>query len=193
MKKLIALILSLIICFSLTACFPSNHDEIDDTPKENLPAPETFDELYGVYSVIDRGMSREEITALFGEPTAVLDDYGEPKYWNYFNETKSAGATIVFDNDNIIRSKTLFFNTKKNLIPFSGRFDKDSVNLLKKDMPVEKASEIIGASALELSCQYGDGGPLNAKKIFCWYNEDGSNLMIHTENGIIKNIVFYHE
>ena len=191
MKKLSLAVLAAILTLTLCACIPSDYKNIDDTPDPNLPAPQSVEELYSVYGKIGRDMTRAEIAAIFGEGEPVPDDYGDIKYTNYYNETKSAGASVVFDENDVILMKTLFFNNKRNLIPFSEGFDFDSIPKIQSDMPVSVAADIMGSTPLELSCTYNSDGPDSAKKIYGWYNENADNLLLHTENGIIENVVFY--
>ena len=65
------------------------------------------------------------------------------------------------------------------------------MSLVKSDVTVTKAIEIMESTPLELSCTYDKTGPVSAKKLYGWYNEDGSNFMLHTENGLITNVVYY--
>ncbi len=190
MKKLISLLLALTIALTLTACLPNDYASVDDVPDENLPAPQTKEELYSLYSKLDRDMTKPDIEAMFGEGEPQVDEYGDVKYINYYNETKSAGVSVIYD-DEVIKSKMLIFNKKANLIPFSGRYIDENVPSVKSDVTVEDALEIMGSAPLELSCTYGNDGPLDMAKIYCWYNEDGSNFMIHTDNGVISNVALY--
>ena len=189
MKKLIPLILVLVL--TLCSCLPSNYENVDDTPKENLPAPQSYDELYSLYSVVDSKMTKNDLDALYGEPTPSYDDYGTPLFYTYFNATKSAGVSIIFNEEEKVLSKTLYFNTKKNLIPFSGRYINEKIPDIKKDMFVAAAINEMGSKPLELSHRYGTEGPESSTNIYCWYNEDGSNFMIHSKNGLIENVALY--
>ncbi len=189
MKKLIPLFL--VIVLTLCSCLPSYYENVDDTPKETLPAPQSVDELYSLYSVVDSGMTKEDLDSRFGEPTPSYDEYGEVIFYTYFNETKSAGVSVAFDPDNKVLSKTLYFNTKWNLVPFSGRYISEKIPEIKTDMFVEAAIDEMGSRPLELSHRYGNQGPEDAANIYCWYNEDGSNFMIHTKNGLIENVALY--
>ncbi|MBR5543412.1 MAG: hypothetical protein IKU65_04885 [Oscillospiraceae bacterium] len=191
MKKFILLLLAVCIALSVTSCLPSYYKNVNDTPDENLPAPESMEELYSLYNTVSGKTTKAELDSAFGEAVPSYDDYGEVKFVTYFNETKSAGVSVIFDENDTVTTKTLYFNKKANLIPFSGRFDSDKISLVKSDMLTADALAVMGSSPLELSCAYGDSGPLDMDQIFCWYNEDGSNFMIHTETGSITNIVLY--
>lgn len=188
MKKLIPIFL--LILLTLTGCFSTIYDDMENTPNPNLPAPESVEELYSLYNEVEQGMSKPELTARWGEPTPA-DYKGEIMYYKYFNETKSAGVAVYFNNNEKVTGKTLFYNNKANLIPFSGRYNRDNISNLKEDMSVEEAVKEMGSRPLEISCTYGKDGPESSKNIYVWYNEDGSALMINTNNGIIENIVRY--
>lgn len=190
MKKLISIITSLFLVVALCSCMPNDYSNVNDTPDENLPAPETQEELYSLYSQLDRDMTKSDIEALFGTGEPQYDEYGDVKYINYYNETKSAGVSVIYEDD-IIKSKMLVFNKKANLIPFSGRYIDEKIPTVKSDMTVEDALDVMGSVPLELSCTYGNDGPLDMAKIYCWYNEDGSNFMLHTDNGVINNVALY--
>ncbi len=191
MKKLIPLFLILVL--ALCSCIPSDYENIDDTPKDTLPAPQSYEELYSLYSTVDYKATKADLDSRFGEPTPSYDDYGSVLFLTYFNATKSAGVSVVFNEEEKILSKTLYFNTKTNLIPFSGRYASDKIHDIKKDMFVTAAIEEMGSQPLELSCIYEKEGPESATKIYCWYNEDGSNFMLHTKNGLIENIALYRD
>ncbi len=188
MKKLIPIFL--LIVLTLTGCFSSLYDDIENTPDPNLPAPQSMEELYSLYNEVEQGMSKSELTERFGEP--IPADYkGEVMYYKYFNETKSAGVAVYFNDNEKVTGKTLFYNSKENLIPFSGSYIYEKVSNLKEDMTIESAIKEMGSRPLEISCTYGTDGPESSKNIYVWYNEDGSALMINTNNGIIESIVRY--
>lgn len=193
MKKLLSLLLATLMLFTLFSCMETPYENVNDTPDENLPAPETKEELYSLYDAIERDMPKATVEELFGEGIPSYDDYGDVKYITYHNETKSAGVSLSFDENDLVIIKTLFFNKKENLIPFSGRFFDDKTSLIKEDVTIEKAVEIMGTVPLELSCQFDESGPLSTKKIYCWYNEDGSNFMVNTENGVIESVVIFRD
>jgi len=191
MKKLIPLLL--VIVLTLTSCLPSDYDNIDDTPDTSLPSPQSMEELYSLYNAVERGETKAELDARFGEPTPSLDDYGEVKFYTYFNETKSAGVSVIFDFEEKLTTKTLFFNSKHNLVPFSGRFSIDKTSYIKTDLTIEDAVAEMGSVPLELSCRYGNDGPESSKNIYAWYNEDGSSFLMHTNNGLVENTALYKE
>lgn len=192
MKKLIPLVLAFVLLFS--SCFSFLDENVPDTPDENLPAPQTKDELYSLYSKVSRGQTKAELDELFGEPTPSYNEYGELKFYTYFNETKSAGVSVIFDEDEVVDAKNLFFNTKYNLVPFSGRYINENIHLIKTDTAVSKAIEIMeGSEPLELSCRYGDDGPDDTLNIYAWYNEDGASFMLHTNKGLVENVALYRD
>ena len=179
------------LLFSFASCIPSEYKNVNDAPDENLPAPQTKEELYSLYNAVNRGMTRSEAEAKFGEGKTSLDDYGDEKFTTYFNEKKSAGVSLAYDEDGKVTSKTLYFNNKRNLIPFSGRFDDNDINYIKTDMSISAAKEKIGSEPLELSVTFLDDGPSSTRRIYCWYNEDSSSFMVHTKNGLVENIALY--
>lgn len=188
-KNAFILILSMLLLM-LTSCLPSEYENVADTPDSNLPAPESAEELYSMYNAVERGMTAAELEAKLGSGEPVYDEFGRIKYLNYFNDKKSAGVTVIYDGD-VVLTKTLYFNTKRNLVPFSGRFDESKIPLIKNDMTVSAAKEVMGSMPLEISCNFLPDGPLSTKKIYCWYNEDASSFMIHTENDLVSNVVLH--
>ena len=188
MKKLIPAFL--LILFTLTGCFSSIYDDIENTPDPNLPAPQSVEELYSLYNAVEQGMTKAELTERYGEPTPA-EYKGELMYYKYFNETKSAGVAVYFNDHEKVTGKTLFYNKKASLIPFSGRYVYDKISNLKEEMTIEAAITEMGSNPLEISCTYGTDGPESAKNIYVWYNEDGSTLMLTTDNGIVKSIIRY--
>ena len=193
MKKTLSLLLATLMLFTLFSCVETPYENVKDVPDENLPAPESKEELYSLYDAVERDMPKPSVEALFGEGIPAYDDYGDIKYITYHNETKSAGVSLYFDKNDLVIIKTLFFNKKENLIPFSGRFFDNKTSLIKEKMTIENAIEIMGTRPLELSCQFDQAGPLSTKKIYCWYNEDGSNFMVNTEDGVIESVVVFRD
>ncbi|MBQ7120022.1 MAG: hypothetical protein IJO09_07385 [Oscillospiraceae bacterium] len=193
MKKFTTLFLAFMLLLTITACFPDNYAHVNDSVDPNKPAPKTLEEAYSLYNKVDRGMTRDDVEKMFGEGEPSYDEGGEVSHITYFNETQSAGVSIIYEYDNSVKAKTLFFNTKRNLVPFSGRFDKNKIPSIKSDMSVSEASKVMGSVPLELSCAYGEDGPHDFKKIYCWYNEDASSFMLHTERDIIANVALYKE
>ena len=184
MKKLIPVFLLIILV--LAGC-----DDIPIAgPDPNLPAPESYEELYSLYNEVSRGMSKAELDERYGDPTP-KDYKGEIMYYTYFNETKSAGVSVYFNDNDRVTGKTLFYNDKNNLVPFSGRYIHDNIANVKEDMTIEAAVTEMGAVPLEISCTYGKDGPESSNNIYFWCNEDGSIFRIDTENGVITNCIRY--
>lgn len=184
------MLLTIALLLTLTACLPNDFSDIEDRPDENLPAPATKEELYSLYDAVGRDMTRTQVEEKLGTGEPKHDNFGDVKYITYYNEAKSAGVSVIYD-DGIVKNKMLFFNSKKNLVPFSGRYTDEKIPEIKSDMTVENAIKIMGSTPLELSCTYDDDSPLDMDKIYCWYNEDASSFMLHTENGIIENVALY--
>lgn len=193
MKKFTIMLLSFMLLFSMTACFPDDYDHVNDSVDPNKPAPQSYEEAYSLYDKVQRGMKKADVEQMFGKGKVSKDAYGEISHITYFNETQSAGVSIIYEYDDSVKAKTLFFNTKRNLVPFSGRFDKNKIPSIKSDMSVSEAIRIMGSEPLEISCAYSDDSPLNFKKIYCWYNEDASSFMLHTERDVITNVALYNE
>jgi len=191
MKKIKILLPVLAILLVLCACMPNDYAGVSDLPDENLPAPQSKEELYSLYDAIERDMTKTAVEEMFGEGEKKFDEYGDVKYINYYNDTKSAGVSVIYSDKDTVKTKMLYFNKKASLVPFSGRFDDSLVPDVKSDMTVEDALAVMGSAPLELSCTYNESGPLDMAKIYCWYNEDESNFMLHTENGIINNVALY--
>ncbi len=188
MKKTLLALLALLMVFSITACFPDEYEGINNTPDKNLPAPETVEELYSVYDQIDYDMSKKNVEELFGKGELSSDKVS----LTYYNETKSAGVTILYSSNDQIQAKTLFYNTKKNLIPFSDGFDHKKVSKIERDSSIASAAEIIGSAPLELSCTYGKNGPDDLKLLYIWLNKDGSSLVLEVSSGKIENIMVHN-
>ncbi len=193
MKKFTIMLLSFMLLFSTTACFPDDYYHVNDSVDPNKPAPQSYEEAYSLYDKVQRGMKKADVEQMFGKGKVSKDAYGEISHITYFNETQSAGVSIIYEYDDSVKAKTLFFNTKRNLVPFSGRFDKNKIPSIKSDMSVSEAIRIMGSEPLEISCAYSDDSPLNFKKIYCWYNEDASSFMLHTERDVITNVALYNE
>ncbi len=193
MKKITATLLALMLLFTITGCFPNEYSHVNDSVDPTKPAPKTFEEAYSLYNKVERGMTKTDIEQMFGEGQVSRDAYGDVSHITYFNETKSAGVSVIYEYNDIVKAKTLFFNTKRNLVPFSGRFDKNKIPSIKSDMSVTEAIRIMDSTPLEISCVYGEQGPLDFKKIYCWYNEDASSFMLHTERDVIANVALYKE
>ncbi len=192
MKKTALILISSMLLLMLTSCLPSEYENVVDTPDASLPAPASVEEAYSLYNSVERDMTVAELEALFGSGEPVYDDFGRIKYMNYFNDKKSAGVSVIYDGD-VVLTKMLFFNTKRNLVPFSGRFDESKIPLIKDNMTVTAVKDVMGSMPLELSCSFLPDGPLSTKKIYCWYNEDASSFMIHTENDLVTNVVLHRE
>ena len=191
MKKILSLILSSALILMLASCLPSDFEDVNDVPDPNLPAPATAEDLYSLYNQVERDMTKSQIEALLGSGVPSYNEFDELKFTSYFNETKSAGVSVIYTAEDVVSTKMLYFNTKKNLVPFSGRFDADKISLIKDNMSVASACEVMGSTPLELSCEYNPDGPLSTNKIYSWYNEDSSNFMLHTEDDLITNVALY--
>lgn len=184
MKKLF--LICLVAILVLTSCMPPENEYTPDTDYE---LPETSDELYSYYNKVDRGMTKDEITEIFGEgeENTEIDN----RIVKYLNEKRSAGVVIEYTYEGKVRAKTLFFGAKEALSRFSPQFDSDILYKIRENMLLSEAVEILGSSPLEINCEYSLNDPVGISNIFAWYNKDGRSYHLHTENGIIKKRVLY--
>lgn len=189
MKKILYSLVIAITLLTLSACLPQDYYE--NSPDLDFEMPETIDELYSYYNEVSRGMTKNEISELFGEGEANTDIDINGRFIKYINDKQTAGVIIEYTSDELIRAKTLFFNSKKVLSEFSPQFDSSLLHKIKDNMPLAEALEILGDNPLEISCEYSLNDPVGVSNIFAWYNKDGRSYHLYSENGVIKNRVLY--
>ena len=188
MKKFILFSLTVLMLLSFFSCGLMQEEEeviIDPT----ATPPETVEELYSYYNQINRGMSREEVEKLFGEGEVKYDEDGVENFTSYKNEIKSAGVNVIYAYDDTVSAKILYYNKSADLVKFSSSFDENKISELSENEPVAKAEQLFGKS-LEIGCIYSLNSPTGYSKILSWFNEDGSNFQIHTNNELIDQLVF---
>ena len=151
-------------------------------------APETREELYSYYDKIERGMSREQVEALFGAGEDSFDQDGAKTYTTYKNEKKSAGVSIIYSFDDSVSAKILYYNNAADLVKFCTPFDDEKLAKLDQDQLMKNVVEFMG-DGIELSCEYSANNPSNYSKIYSWFNADGKSLQLYTDNDIIKQMV----
>lgn len=188
MKKILVLLLTVVMMFSFSSCFLLDDPEEEIVIDETATPPETMEELYSYYDKVERGMTKAEIEALFGEGTVKYDSDDAEIFTSYKNEIKSAGVNIIYSYDDTVSAKILYYNKSADLVKFSNEFDEDKIPELSENEPVAKAESIFG-KALEIGCQYNANSPTGYSKILSWFNEDGSNFQIHTNNELIKQMI----
>lgn len=191
MRKFLFMVVITVCILSLSSCLPSDLFETTPEPDPNATMPETIDELYSYYKTVSRGMTKSEVSELFGEGEENTDISIEGRFIKYINDKKSAGVIVEYTSDEVVRAKTLYFNSKETLSKFSPQFDSSVLPNIKEKMQFSKAVEIIGSEPLEINCEYSINDPIGLSNIFAWYNTDGKSYHLHTENGIIKNRVLY--
>lgn len=191
MKK-ISLVFSLILIGVLCASCMPWVDSTGDIPKAdpNAIPPETVEELYSYYDQVDRTMTREDVEALFGKGVERKDDLGEVMYVAYLDDEKSCGVNVLYNFEGKVRAKTLYYNQSKDLIPFANRYTEDALSQVNEKDKISKAEELFGGKGLEIVCEYGQNNAVDESKIYSWYNEDGSSVQLHTQNGRITQKVW---
>ncbi len=191
MKK-ISLVLSFVLIALLCAScmpWPESTEEIPQIDPNALP-PETVEELYEYYDQVTRTMTREDVEALFGKGAERKDDLGEVMYTSYINEKKSCGVNVFYNFEGKVRAKTLYYNQSKDLIPFANRYTEDALSQVNEKDKLSKAEELFGGPGLEIVCEYGQNNAVDESKIYSWYNEDGSSVQLHTQNGRITQKIW---
>ena len=187
MKKFLICALACCMLFCFVGCdFWGEESEIVIDP--NAIPPETIEELYSYYNQIERGMTKADVEALFGEGELHYDD-GMPTFTSYKNEKKSAGVNVIYAAGDKVSAKILYYNKAEDLVKFSSSFDPDKISQISEKDPVSKAEELFG-KALEIGYEYDANTLTGYSKILSWFNEDGSNLQIHTDNEIIEQIIY---
>ncbi len=189
MKKFLIAAIAIIMLLSLNSCFGLifNEPEEETIIDETAIPPETVDELYSYYNKIDRSTTKAEIEALFGAGEVKYDEDVEI-FTAYKNEKKSAGVNIIYNYDDTVSAKILYYNKSADLVKFSNEFDEDKISELSEKDPVAKAETLFG-KGLEIGCQYNANSPTGYSKILSWFNEDGSNFQIHTNNELIAQMI----
>lgn len=188
MKKFLSLATLVLLLFSLCSCLPGDEEDVITIDPTATP-PATREELYSYYDQIHRGMTRADIEALFGKGEAKQDEDGQETFIMYKNEKKSAGVNIIYAFDDTVHSKILYYNKAADLVPFCTPFDESKISELEENMPVSKATEVFGGPGLEIACEYSANSPTDYSKILSWFNADGSNFQIHTNNETISQRV----
>lgn len=189
MKKFSLLVLCAVLLLSLCSCFSTNDGEDKVIIDPNATPPATKEELYSYYNKVERGMKRADVEKLFGKGEKKYTEDGEEKFTSYINDKRSAGVNVIYSFDDAVLTKILYYNKAADLVPFSSKFYEDRIPQIKEKMPVSKAEEVFGGSGLEIACAYSANSPTSYSKILSWFNADGSNFQIHTNNEIIKQRV----
>lgn len=191
MKK-ISLILSLfLIALCCTSCmpWPESTEEVPQVDPNAIP-PETVEELYSYYNQVNRTMTRADVEALFGPGEERKDDTGEVMYIAYVNEKKSSGVNVIYNYEDTVRAKTLYYNKSEDLIPFANGYTEEALSEVHEKDKLSKAEELFGGPGLEIVCEYSQNNVLDEAKIYSWYNEDGSSVQLHTQGDKISQVVW---
>lgn len=188
MKKFLSLTMAALMIFSLCSCLPGDEEDVINIDPTAVP-PQTREELYSYYNQVERGMTRADVEALFGKGEVKLSEDGEETFTSYKNEKKSAGVNIIYAFDDTVHAKILYYNKAADLVPFCTPFDESKISQLEEKMPVSKATEVFGGEGLEIACEYSANSPTGYSKILSWFNADGSNFQIHTNNELISQRV----
>ena len=189
MKKFLCLILSVVMVLCVTSCsLLDDGEEVDANIDPTAKAPETVEELYSYYSQIKRGMTKIQVEALFGVGEDSFDQDGAKTFTTYKNEEKSAGVSVIYAFDESVSAKILYYNDAADLVKFCTPFDDAKLEKLDQDQLMKNVKEILG-DGIELSCEYSANNPSNFSKIYSWFNADGRNLQLYTDNDIVKQLV----
>ena len=188
MKKFLLFACAAIMILSLCSCLPGDEVDVIHIDPTAVP-PATREELYSYYKQVERGMTRTDVEKLFGKGEEKLSEEGERVYISYKNEKKSAGVNIIYAFDDTVHAKILYYNQASDLVPFCTPFDESKISQLEEKMPVSKATELFGGEGLEIACEYSANSPTGYSKILSWFNADGSNFQIHTNNELISQRV----
>ncbi len=191
MKK-ISLVLSFVLIALLCASCMPMVDSTTEIPKvdPNAVPPETVEELYSYYDRVERTMTREDVEALFGKGVERKDDLGEVMYVAYLSDEKSCGVNVLYNFEGKVRAKTLYYNQSKDLIPFANGYTEEALSQVNEKDKLSKAEELFGGPGLEIVCEYGQNNAVDESKIYSWYNEDGSSVQLHTQNGRITQKIW---
>lgn len=191
MKKftLLTCLLALLLLCSACMPMPESTEEVPQVDPNAIP-PETVEELYSYYNRVDRTMTRADVEALFGPGEERKDDTGELMYIAYINEKKSCGVNVIYNYEDTVRAKTLYYNKSEDLIPFANGYTEEALSEIHEKDYLSKAVELFGGEGLEIVCEYSQNNVLDAAKIYSWYNEDGSSVQLHTQGDKISQVVW---
>ena len=190
MKKMLLMGTVLALCLGLCGCFP-NVDSTNEIPEvdPNAIPPQNREELYSYYDQIQRGMTRVDVEKLFGKGAPMKDDLGEEKYTAYRNDKKSSGVNVLYDFEGKVYAKVLYYNKSDDLRPFASHYDAERLSELDKGKPLSLAEKVFGGPGLEIVCQYSANSPTDTSYIHSWLNDDGSNVQLHSQNGVITQVI----
>ena len=106
-----------------------------------------------MYNKIKLGMTKDQVNATLGAvPVAETNSMALPGSFNYRDQDGQVGVSVVYDDKNILYSKTVFYDSPKVLAPLTkNAVTQGQADSINKGITNEEVVKILGGEGVECS------------------------------------------
>lgn len=194
--KALALVLCcLILAVSLAACNSKTGSNSGNTSQNsNSSEKTTVSPAFEMYKKITIGMTKDQVNAALGTtPVAETNSQAVPGTFNYKDKEGNYGVTVIFNDKNLLYSKTVIYGSAKILAPMTPKpVTQEQGKSIKKDMTSSEVISILGGDGVECSATAMLNDITKVGVIKRWGNSDGSFIqVVFTPDGKVGNSMFF--
>lgn len=193
-RKATAVILCLMLIGSLTACSSNSTGGAKSGESTVSSQQSASSPAFEMYKKINLGMTRDQVDAALGvAPTAPTGSGAVKGAFNYMNKDGENGVYVLFNDQNILYSKTVIYGSPKVLAPMTRKtVGQEQEKSIKKGMTDSEVSKILGGEGVECSATALPNNINNVGVIKRWGNKDGSLVqVVFNSEGKVGNSIFF--
>ena len=181
------MIITMILMTVLVGC-GSNTNNGSTAGQSNV----SRDTVYEFYDKVQFDQTKEQVDAELGV-TATESSQMENSF-TYVNEDTSFGVSVLYDENRLVTSKTLFYSTTEELAFLTTKaVTKEQAESIPEGATYDEVKNILGGEGTETSVTQIPFEDNKLSYIRVWINQDGTMLQIvFLTDGTIGNVKFFN-
>lgn len=186
-KLCLVMVITMILMTVLVGC-GSNKNSGSTAGQSNV----SKDTVYEFYDKVQFDQTKEQVDAELGV-TATESSQMENSF-TYVNEDTSFGVSVLYDENRLVTSKTLFYSTTEELAFLTTKaVTKEQAESIPEGATYDEVKNILGGEGTETSATQVI--PFENDKVSyirVWINQDGTMLQaVFLPDGTTNNIMFF--
>lgn len=193
-KKFAGLILlGLTLVLIASGCSSGAQKETEPQPTED---GKKTSEVFELYDKIQLGMDKAAVDSALGVP-AVADTgaYAVEGSFSYQKPDSSYGVMVVFNEKDILFSKTVMYSTHADIAPLTAKpVNEGQSEKITEGMDVQAVSELLGGPGVICSTTGSMEDASSPGTIQRWANKDGSCIqVVFGSDGKAGHVLFFEQ
>ncbi len=179
--------IGMLLAIVLTGCSGGSTNSSSSAGQSNVSSAT----VYEFYDKVQFDQTKEQVDAELGiTPT---ESSQMENIFTYVNEDTSFGVSVLYDENRLVTSKTLFYSMTEDLAFLTPKaVTKEQAESIPEGATYDEVKNILGGDGTETSATQIPFEDNKVSYIRVWVNQDGTMLQaVFLTDGTTNNIMFF--